>query len=214
MHGLHLSCRMSRHIRPPDPTLGWNTSVMNRTFGGLNGYSSRNVIDNSKIPPSYGVFSGPNMSPCQLRILSFVGEADTPGGLSLAKVAISRFSLLTAVDDICFVSRPEKMDSTGLNTIPKRVLHHGLYVPSWERRPIDRKPGFSADQDTYSVATHARTYPVQSGVHGGMHDSVYTLSSSTILPQDCAEVHLHLSWDFPCAIGSEGAVRNQGWKEC
>lgn len=53
--GLHLFCRISKHIPPSAYTLGWNIFETNLTVGGLLGYSSVNSIVSLKVPSSNGV---------------------------------------------------------------------------------------------------------------------------------------------------------------
>ena len=42
--GLQFSFKISKHISPSRLILQWYIFVVNRTFGGLNGYSSENKI--------------------------------------------------------------------------------------------------------------------------------------------------------------------------
>lgn len=86
--GLHLFCRMSKHIPPSAYTLGWNILDTNRTVGGLFGYSSVNSIVSLNVPSSNGVSWGPNITAFQIMILLSVGAPDTPVGGSSCKKAL------------------------------------------------------------------------------------------------------------------------------
>lgn len=73
---------------------------MNTTFGGLDGYSSLNSINNLKIPPSHIVYSGPNITASQSIILSSSGDALNPYGLDSYSLVQSLINLLLADVDI------------------------------------------------------------------------------------------------------------------
>ena len=50
---------ISKQIAPSLLMFGWYILVVNKTFGGLNGYSAGKLIVKKKSPPSYGVPYGP-----------------------------------------------------------------------------------------------------------------------------------------------------------
>jgi len=87
--GLHLSFRMSRHIRPSLSIFGWYIFVKNRTFGAAIGYSSGKNNSNLKTPPSYGDWVGPRIITLKYRMLSSEGDALIPGAGSLSKRWVS-----------------------------------------------------------------------------------------------------------------------------
>lgn len=66
---------MSKQIAPvTDDIFGCHILVINRTFGGLNGYVSGTLISNKNLPPSYAVSGGPAISPLSSVQLSFINS--------------------------------------------------------------------------------------------------------------------------------------------